>query len=79
MSLNNEPCKITSSLINLNYVEFNCSLFMISLDKCSRSCNTLREISGKLCVPNKIENVKFNVSNLITRTNESKINKIYTM
>ena len=40
---------------------------MISLDKCSRSFNTLREMSNKICVPNKTEDIDLSVFNLIIK------------
>ena len=42
------------------------------MDKCNGGCNTLSEISGRICVPNKTENLNLNILNLITRTSESK-------
>ena len=45
---------------------------MISLDKCNESCKILIETYGKICVPNKTENTKLSVFNLITRENKSK-------
>ena len=44
---------------------------MVSLDKCSGSCNAADDLSTKICVPNKTDkNVKaFNVT---TRINETK-------
>ena len=53
MSLNNEQCKTRPALTDLNPVELNYYLFMIGLDKCSGSCDTLTEISARICVPNK--------------------------
>ena len=46
--LNDEPCIIRSTLINLNSVAFKYYPFMISLDKCIGSCNV---IFAKTCVP----------------------------
>ena len=45
------------TLIDLNPLELKYCLFMISLDKCTGSCNVL---SPKICVPKetKIINVK---------------------
>ena len=40
--------------IMLNY----CS-FVISLDKCNESCDTLTKISARICVTNKTEDVNF--------------------
>ena len=34
------------------------------------SCNTLTKISGRICVPNKTEDVNLSVFNLITSKNE---------
>ena len=30
-------------------------LFAVNLDKCVASCNTLNDLSSRLCVPNKTE------------------------
>ena len=44
--------------------------FAVNLDKYRGICNTLNDLSTKVCVPNKTEDL-----NLITGTNESKIFK----
>ena len=33
--------------------EFHYYPFMVKLDRCVGSCNTLNDLSDKLCVPNK--------------------------
>ena len=38
-----------------------------------RICNTLNDLSNRVCVPNKTEDLNLNVFNMITRTNEWKI------
>ena len=35
-----------------------------------QNCNTLNDISDKICVQNKTEDINLNVFNLITNTNE---------
>ena len=50
VSLNDEPCMIRLTLIDLNLVESKYYPFMISLDKCRGSCNVL---SLKIYVPEK--------------------------
>ena len=45
---------------------------MIKLDSCNRICNTLDDPYGRICGPNKTEDVNSNVFDMITRTNESK-------
>ena len=46
--------------------------FMVNLDRCNGSCNFLDDPSGRICVPNKADDINLNVFNMITRTNESK-------
>ena len=40
--------------------------------RCAESWNTLNDLSNKLCVANKTEDLKVSVFNLITEINESK-------
>ena len=60
MSLNNEQCKITPALIDLNPAELKYYPYTITLDKCNGSCNALSEISDRICAPDKTENVNLN-------------------
>ena len=45
--LNDEPCMVRPTLIDMNPVELKYYSFMINLDKCSGSCNVL---APKICV-----------------------------
>ena len=47
-------------------------LFAVKLDGSIGSCNTLNDLSNKICVPNKTEDLKLSVFNMITEINESK-------
>ena len=47
VSLNDEPCIVRSTIIDLNPVELKCYPLIISLDKCNGSFNVL---SPKICV-----------------------------
>ena len=38
----------------------------------ARSCNTLNDLSNKVCLPNKTEDLNVIVFNIITGRNESK-------
>ena len=62
--------------IDLNPDEYNqglpYDLFMVNLDKCTRSCNTLDDLSSKICVSNQIGNVNLSVFNMLTRMKKSK-------
>ena len=45
---------------------------MVKLDRCAGSFNTLNDLSNKICVPNKIEDLTLSVFNIITGINKSK-------
>ena len=66
VSLNDEPCIARPNLIVLNPVEHKYNSFMISLDRCTGSCNVF---SPNICVPN----VK--AFNMLINKNEAKTMK----
>ena len=72
----NNACISQPILINLHLSEYTQGLryypYSVYLDKCKGSCNTLDDISNKICVSNKTEDLNLEVFNLITGTNESK-------
>ena len=70
--LTNEPCMIRSTLIDLKRVEVNYYSFMITLDKCSESCNGVDDLTTEMCVPSKTKGKNLKVFNMITRINEAK-------
>ena len=73
VSLNNEPCTVRPTVTDLNSVELNYYLFMISLDKYSRICNSDHDLSVKICVPSKTKNINvIKVFNMITNRNQAK-------
>ena len=45
---------------------------MVKLDRCVGICNTLNDLSNKLCVANKTEDLNLSLFNIITGINESK-------
>ena len=45
---------------------------MVKLDRCDGSCDTLNDLSSKICVPNKTEDLNLIMLNIITETNKSK-------
>ena len=62
LSLNDEPCMVAPTLIDLNPVELKCYPFMISLDKCIASCNVL---SPKIYIPKQTKDINVKVFNTI--------------
>ena len=67
---------IQPTLINLHpneySQEFHYYPFSVKLDRCVGSCNTLNDLSNKVCIPNKTEDLNLSVFNIITGLNESK-------
>ena len=45
---------------------------MVSLDTCNVSCNSLADLSSRIYVSNKAEDVNVSIFNIITKINESK-------
>ena len=46
--------------------------FSANLHRFIANCNTLNDLSNRVCVPNKTENLNLSVFNMIIATNESK-------
>ena len=70
---------IQPTLINLHPNEYSqelhCYSFAVRLNRCVGSCNTLNQLSNKVCVPNKTVDLNLSKFNMITVINESKILK----
>ena len=70
VSLRNRKCEIQYTFINLHPNEYSQELhyylFAIKLDRCLGSCKTLNDLSNKVCVPNKTEDLNMHVFNMIT-------------
>ena len=76
-SVSNQKCIIEPTLINLHPDEYSQEFqyypFAIRFDRCVGSWNTLNDLSNKLCVPNKTEDLNLSVFNMIKGKNESKM------
>ena len=76
VSLCNQKCEIQPTIINLQpneyCQEFHYYPFLVKLDRCFGSCNTVIDLSNKICIPNKIGKLNLTVFNMITGINESK-------
>ena len=59
--LSNQKCEIQPTLINLHpneySQEFHYYPFAVKLDRFVGSCNTVNDLSNKVCVPNKTEDL----------------------
>ena len=76
ISLNNEQCMTQPTLINLHPNKYIQGLryypFGVNLYRCMGSCNTLNDLSNRICFPNKTKDLNLSVFNMITGINESK-------
>ena len=59
--------------ILMNSQEFHYYPFAVKLDRCVGCCNNLNDLSDKVCIPNKTEDLNLSVFKMITEINESKI------
>ena len=49
--------------------------FAVNLNRCAGSCNTVDDLSNKMCVPNEREDLDLHIFNMITVINKSKTSK----
>ena len=59
-------------LIDLHPSKLSKYTFIVTLDRCGGNCNTLDNVSDRLCVSNKTKNGNSKVFNMTTRVNKSK-------
>ena len=63
--LSNQKCKIQPTLINLHLneysQEFHYCPFTVKLDRCVGSRNTLNDLSNKICIQNKTEDLNLSI------------------
>ena len=74
VSSSNQKCITEPILIYLHAneysQEFHYCPFPVKLDRCAGSCDTINDLSNKVCVPNKTEDLNLSVFNIITGINE---------
>ena len=59
---------VRPTLIDMHSVELKYHPFMVSLNKCTGSCNVL---SPKICVPKEAKDIYVEAFNIITNKNEA--------
>ena len=83
VSLSNQKCNMQPTLTNLHPNEYSQEphyhSFVVKVDKCVGSCNTLNHLSNRVCVPppkknnkktkKKTEDLSIHVFNMITGKN----------
>lgn len=68
VSINDVPCKVRTTIIDLDSVELKYYTCMISLDKCGWSCNAL---STKVCVPIETTDIHAEGVNMLSNKNRA--------
>ena len=63
VSINNQECKIKFEIINVNANEPVFYPYIITVNKCKDSYNTIRDPYAKLCVPDTFKNINVKVFN----------------
>ena len=71
MSLSSETCN-RPTFTDLNPVDLNYYPFMNNLDKYNGTCNAVDDLSIKIYVPSKTEDVNAKVLNMVTRIYQTK-------
>ena len=72
ISINNQECKIRTKIIDINNSEPTSYPFIIRINKCSGSCNSINGPYAKFCVSVTVKSINVKVFNLMSRTNETK-------
>ena len=72
ISMTNQKCKIRLKIISVNSDELMFYPFSIKTSKCSGSCNSVTDPYAKMCVHDDVKNLNVKVSNLMSRTNETR-------
>ena len=74
--MSNQNREIQPTFINLHSnkysQKFHFYLFAVKLDRCIGSCNTVHDLSNKVCVTNKTEDLNLSMFSMITAINDSK-------
>ena len=73
MPLSNQSCMNHSTIISLHrndyFDELHYYAFTVNLYRCIGSFNTINDLSNKICVPDKTEDLNLSAFNTITRKN----------
>ena len=65
--MNNQECKTTPQIVNINGDEPVFLPFSIEKIKCSGSCNNMNYLYAKMCVPDVVKKLNVKVFNLMSK------------
>ena len=72
ISINNQECKVRPQIVSVNSNEHVFFLLSIKSNKCSGSCNNIKDPYAKLSAPDVIKNLNVRAFNLMSRTKETR-------
>ena len=72
ITVNNQTCKVRPEIININSNGLVFYPFSIKTNKCSGSCNNIKDPYAKLCVPDAIKDLNVKVFNLMSKIYETR-------
>ena len=72
ISMKNQKCKTRPQVINVNSNNPIFYAFSIKTSKCSGNCNNINYPYKNICVPDVVKDLSVKVSNLMSRTNETR-------
>ena len=67
-----QECKVRPQIVNVNGDGPVFFTYSVKTSKCSGSCNNIKNLLTKLCVPDVAKNLNFKVFNLVSGTNETR-------
>ena len=70
--MNNQACKVTPEIVNVNSNEPVFYPFSIKTSKCSGSCNNINDLYAKIRVPDVVKDLNVKVFSAMSRTNETR-------
>ena len=77
ISMNNQGCQVRLEIINISSNESSFYPYSVKMNKCSGSCNNINDPFAKICAPDVVQNIILKVSNLMSRTNETRYIKFH--
>ena len=70
--INHDECNVRPKIININSIKLSFYPYSAKINKCSGGCNNTNDPYAKLWAPDVSKKMNVEVSNLISRTNETR-------
>ena len=70
ISFTTQPCQGTPTIVNINSDATLFYSFIVTFQKCGRSCNTIDYPYARVCIKNKVKNMNVKLFNLMLGVNK---------